>query len=118
LSSTVSGVEAFVESLGERRASKAGADPARVGQALMGGFAASRILEVHGERMRNAISSPASTSCRQPIGRGSLGGDYISRKREFDASLAVCDRKFESVTPTSRTPFGGGNTDRIRSRAT
>ncbi|NEX64391.1 2-hydroxy-3-oxopropionate reductase [Noviherbaspirillum galbum] len=32
-------------------ASKAGADPARVRQALMGGFAASRVLEVHGERM-------------------------------------------------------------------
>ncbi len=32
-------------------ASKAGADPARVRQALMGGFASSRILEVHGERM-------------------------------------------------------------------
>jgi len=32
-------------------ASKAGADPARVREALMGGFAASRILEVHGERM-------------------------------------------------------------------
>ncbi|WP_163591368.1 NAD-binding protein, partial [Klebsiella pneumoniae] len=31
--------------------SKAGADPAKVRQALMGGFAASRILEVHGERM-------------------------------------------------------------------
>ena len=32
-------------------AAKAGADPAKVRQALMGGFAASRILEVHGERM-------------------------------------------------------------------
>ncbi len=32
-------------------ASKAGADPAKVRQALMGGFAASRVLEVHGERM-------------------------------------------------------------------
>src|SRR5271166_3000739 len=32
-------------------AAKAGADPARVRQALMGGFASSRILEVHGERM-------------------------------------------------------------------
>lgn len=32
-------------------AAKAGADPARVRQALMGGLAASRILEVHGERM-------------------------------------------------------------------
>ena len=32
-------------------ASKAGAEPVKVRQALMGGFAASRILEVHGERM-------------------------------------------------------------------
>ncbi|NQV55957.1 MAG: 2-hydroxy-3-oxopropionate reductase [Rhodospirillales bacterium] len=32
-------------------ASKAGADPARVREALMGGFASSKILEVHGERM-------------------------------------------------------------------
>ena len=32
-------------------ASRAGADPARVRQALMGGFASSRVLDVHGERM-------------------------------------------------------------------
>ena len=32
-------------------ASKAGADPAKVRAALMGGFASSRVLEVHGERM-------------------------------------------------------------------
>ena len=32
-------------------AAKAGADPAQVRQALMGGFASSRILEVHGERL-------------------------------------------------------------------
>jgi 2-hydroxy-3-oxopropionate reductase len=32
-------------------AKKAGVDPARVRQALLGGFAASRVLEVHGERM-------------------------------------------------------------------
>jgi 2-hydroxy-3-oxopropionate reductase len=32
-------------------AAKAGADPAKVREALMGGFASSRILEVHGERM-------------------------------------------------------------------
>ncbi len=32
-------------------ARKAGADPAKVRQALMGGFASSRILEVHAERM-------------------------------------------------------------------
>ena len=39
-------------------ASKAGADPARVRQALMGGFAASRILEVHGERMVKRTFEP------------------------------------------------------------
>ena len=39
-------------------ASKAGADPARVRQALMGGFAASRVLEVHGERMIKRTFAP------------------------------------------------------------
>ncbi len=39
-------------------ASKAGADPAKVRQALMGGFAASRILEVHGERMIKRTFTP------------------------------------------------------------
>jgi 2-hydroxy-3-oxopropionate reductase len=42
-------IEAVAEGL--LFASKAGADPAKVRQALMGGFASSRILEVHGERM-------------------------------------------------------------------
>ena len=42
-------IEAVAEAL--LFASRAGADPAKVRQALMGGFAASRILEVHGERM-------------------------------------------------------------------
>jgi 2-hydroxy-3-oxopropionate reductase len=42
-------IEAVAEAL--LFASKMGADPARVRQALMGGFAASRVLEVHGERM-------------------------------------------------------------------
>ena len=39
-------------------AAKAGADPVRVRQALMGGFAASRILEVHGERMIKRTFNP------------------------------------------------------------
>lgn len=42
-------IEAVAEAL--LFAARAGADPAKVRQALMGGFAASRILEVHGERM-------------------------------------------------------------------
>ncbi|EYC50497.1 tartronate semialdehyde reductase [Hylemonella gracilis str. Niagara R] len=39
-------------------ASKAGADPAKVRLALMGGFASSRILEVHGERMVKRTFNP------------------------------------------------------------
>jgi 2-hydroxy-3-oxopropionate reductase len=39
-------------------AAKAGADPARVRQALMGGFASSRVLEVHGERMIKRTFAP------------------------------------------------------------
>jgi 2-hydroxy-3-oxopropionate reductase len=39
-------------------AAKAGADPAKVRAALMGGFASSRILEVHGERMINGSFNP------------------------------------------------------------
>nr|WP_315204831.1 2-hydroxy-3-oxopropionate reductase [uncultured Albidiferax sp.] len=39
-------------------ASKAGADPAKVRQALMGGFASSRILEVHGDRMVKRTFDP------------------------------------------------------------
>ncbi len=39
-------------------ASKAGANPAKVREALMGGFAASRILEVHGERMIKRTFNP------------------------------------------------------------
>ncbi|PWC53131.1 tartronate semialdehyde reductase [Azospirillum sp. TSH7] len=42
-------IEAVAEAL--LFASKAGADPAKVRQALMGGFASSRVLEVHGDRM-------------------------------------------------------------------
>jgi 2-hydroxy-3-oxopropionate reductase len=39
-------------------ASSAGADPAKVREALMGGFASSRILEVHGERMIKRTFEP------------------------------------------------------------
>jgi 2-hydroxy-3-oxopropionate reductase len=49
-----------IEAVGEALvlASKAGADPVKVRQALMGGFASSRILEVHGERMIKRTFDP------------------------------------------------------------
>ena len=49
-------IEAVAEALTFAR--KAGADPAKVREALMGGFAASRILEVHGERMIKRTFDP------------------------------------------------------------
>jgi len=49
-------IEAVAEAL--LFASKAGADPAKVRQALMGGFASSRVLEVHGERMIKRTFEP------------------------------------------------------------
>ena len=49
-------IEAVAEAL--TFASKAGADPAKVRQALMGGLATSRILELHGERMIKRTFNP------------------------------------------------------------
>jgi 2-hydroxy-3-oxopropionate reductase len=49
-------IEAVAEAL--LFAAKAGADPAKVRQALLGGFAASRVLEVHGERMLKRTFEP------------------------------------------------------------
>jgi len=49
-------IEAVAEAL--VFAAKAGADPSRVRQALMGGFASSRVLEVHGERMLKRTFAP------------------------------------------------------------
>ena len=49
-------IEAVAEAL--LFAAKAGADPAKVRQALMGGFASSRILEIHGDRMVKRTFDP------------------------------------------------------------
>jgi 2-hydroxy-3-oxopropionate reductase len=49
-------IEAVAEAL--VFASKMGADPGRVRQALLGGFASSRVLEVHGERMIKRTFDP------------------------------------------------------------
>jgi 2-hydroxy-3-oxopropionate reductase len=49
-----------IEAVGEALlfASKAGADPAKVREALMGGFASSKILEIHGDRMVKRTFNP------------------------------------------------------------
>ncbi len=49
-----------IEAVGEALllVSKAGVDPDKVRQALIGGFASSRVLEIHGERMINRAFDP------------------------------------------------------------
>jgi 2-hydroxy-3-oxopropionate reductase len=46
-------------------AKKAGADPAKVREALLGGYAASRILEVHGQRMIDENFTPGAKATTQ-----------------------------------------------------
>ena len=61
----------------------AGVDPAKVRQALMGGFAASRILEVHGQRMIERAFDPGAKvttqvkDLEQAIELGSLLGQRL-----------------------------------------
>ncbi|CAG2151510.1 2-hydroxy-3-oxopropionate reductase [Cupriavidus yeoncheonensis] len=95
-------------------AARAGADPARVREALMGGFASSRILEVHGERMLQrkfdpgfrialhqkdlelalstaralGVGLPSTASCQQLfnvcVGMGGAGWDHAALVRAIE----------------------------------
>ena len=56
-------------------AKKAGADPARVRDALKGGFADSRILEVHGKRMIDGAFEP--------------GGKCVTQRKDMDQALEL-----------------------------
>ncbi len=71
-------------------ASKAGADPAKVRQALMGGFAASRILEVHGERMVNRTFKPGFRIAlhQKDIGLALAGAKSLGLSLPQTASVA------------------------------
>ncbi len=78
-------------------ASKAGADISKVRQALMGGFANSRILEVHGERMINRNFTPGfRIALHQKDLNLALDG-----ARELQLSLpntATCQQLFNACT--------------------
>jgi len=77
-------------------ASKSGADPSCVRQALMGGFASSRILEVHGERM---ISRNFEPGFRVALHQKDLNL-ALSAARELGISLpatATCQQLFNAV---------------------
>jgi 2-hydroxy-3-oxopropionate reductase len=77
-------------------ARKAGADPAKVRQALLGGFAASRILEVHAERMLKRTFNPGF---RIRLHQKDLNL-ALSAAREMDMALpntAIAQQMFSAV---------------------
>jgi 2-hydroxy-3-oxopropionate reductase len=96
-----------IEAVGEALlfASKAGADPAKVRQALIGGFASSKILEIHGERMIKRNFEPGF---RIELHRKDLNL-ALEGARKLNMSLpntATCQELFNSAVA-----FGGGRWD-------
>ena len=86
-------------------AAKAGADPAKVRAALMGGFASSRILEVHAERMLNGTFDPGF---RIRLHQKDLNL-ALSAAKELGVSLpntAIAQQMFSSCVA-----HGGGDLD-------
>ena len=86
-------IEAVAEAL--VFAAKAGADPAKVREALMGGFASSKILEVHGERMLKRTFDPGF---RIRLHQKDLGL-ALAAARELNLSLpstALCQELFNA----------------------
>lgn len=84
-------IEAVAEAL--LFASKAGADPARVREALMGGFASSRILELHGDRMVKRTFDPGF---RIELHQKDLN-NALDSARKLDMALpatALCQQLF------------------------
>ena len=73
---------------GLRLAAAGGADPVKVRQAILGGFAGSRILEIHGQRMIERHFEP--------------GGTIVNQVKDLDAVLDVAGANGLSLPLTSR----------------
>lgn len=82
-------IGAVAEGLSLARAG--GADPVQVRQAVMGGFAGSRILDLHGARMNERRFTP--------------GGTIVNQVKDLDAALDV------AATSGLRMPLTGGVRD-------
>lgn len=106
-----------IEAVGEALvfARQSGCDPAKVREALMGGFAASRILEVHGERMidrtfepgfrislhakdldlalkaggENGVPLPGTALCRQLLASAKANSDW---EKDYPAIVKSLER--------------------------
>lgn len=86
-------------------ATKAGVDPARVRQALLGGFAQSRVLEVHGQRMLDRNFEPGF---KARLHRKDLG-IVLSTAREYGVPLPGTAALHELLT--ALIVQGGGEED-------
>lgn len=73
---------------GLQLAAAGGADPAKVRAAMLGGFAGSRILEVHGQRMNERRFEP--------------GGTIVNQVKDLDAVLDVAGSRGLTLPLTSR----------------
>jgi 2-hydroxy-3-oxopropionate reductase len=96
-------IEAVAEAL--LFSAKAGADPARVRQALMGGFASSKVLEVHGERMIKRTFDPGF---RIELHQKDLNL-ALSTAKSLNISLPNTATAQELMNSCSA--YGGGNWD-------
>jgi 2-hydroxy-3-oxopropionate reductase len=82
-------------------AQKAGVDPAKVRQALLGGFAQSRILELHGQRMLDRKFEPGFRIRLQEKDLNVA----LSAAREYGVSLpltATVEQEFKALLTTGR----------------
>jgi len=86
-------------------AKKAGVDPARVRQALLGGFASSRVLEVHGERMLTGNYKPGfKTKLYQKDLR-------IANETAADNAVAIPATALVTQLVNALVASGGGDLD-------
>ena len=91
-------------------ASKAGADPAKVRQALMGGFASSRILEVHGERMIKRTFNPGFRIGlhQKDLSLALAGRARARRGAAADRRRGAADAGLRRQRHAGPGPFGAG----------
>lgn len=97
-----------IEAVGEALllASKAGVNPNKVRQALIGGFASSRILEIHGERMIKRAFNPGfrvelhlkdlNIALSNAHSLGISLPNTATTQKLFNACIAQGDAKFDS----------------------
>jgi len=86
-------------------AAKAGVDPARVREALLGGFAQSRILDLHGNRMLQRNFQPGF---KTKLHRKDMG-IVLNTARELGLALPVSEAVIELMNDL--TASGGGDLD-------